>query len=227
MLGAVDLAKQLAIFEQLTRGFSTAQGDEDPLCPLYAAAIRHCNLELQRIRARHDCPRGIQPAMPLHANDVAPASMSRVRLKLCLEAGHNRSRAPAKPSLSVESPAKPRAAPFHRPEVVKPVPMKEQFECQTARQAQKAKAAVTAIAARMAMQPGKAAKLTISNSARDMGIGQAISNAVASIASLQLIASGMPSLLAAAAGKENSKSGWSSIQQERLVGLQQDHVLEQ
>ncbi len=85
--------------------------------------------------------------------------------------------------------------------------MKEQFECQTARQAQKAKAAATAIAARMAMQPGKAAKLTISNSARDMGIGQAISNAVASIASLQLIASGTPSLLAAAAGKENSKSG--------------------
>ncbi len=98
MLGTVDLAKQLVIFEQLTRCISTAQGDEDPLCPLYAAAIRHCNLELQRIRARHDCPRGIQPAMPLHANDVASASMSRVRLKSCLEAGHNRSRAPAKPS---------------------------------------------------------------------------------------------------------------------------------
>lgn len=77
---------------------------------------------------------------------------------------------PAKRPLSAQSPAKPRAAPYHRPEVVKPVPMREQVKCRTARPAQKAKAAAKATAARMAKQAGKAAKLTMSRPADDMGI---------------------------------------------------------
>ncbi len=205
--GAGDLEKQVAIFEQITKSISTEQGGEDPLCPLYAAAIRQCNLELQRIRARHNCPKKVKPATPLQANGAAPASMSRVRLKSCLEAGRNRSRAPAKPPLSTQSPVKPRAAPFHRPEVVKPVPMKEQVLCQTLRQAQKAKAATTATAARMAKRTARAAKLIISRPSGDTGNRQAISSAPVSIPPLLCGAAKMPSLpAAAAAGKENSTS---------------------
>ena len=198
-----DLLTQVALFEQFMRDIKTSDGADDPRHPLYAAVVRQCNIELQRIRARPQQYEGLEAAMPLQQNSAAPAGMSRRRLKSCLEKGRNRSSAPAKPPLTAESPVKQRAAPFHRPEVAKPVRMKEQIKSQTLGQAQKAWAAAAAVAERTAKRAAKAAKFKHAGHQphKDAAVPMKSSPADGAIFSC-----GMPSIPADVAGKENSSS---------------------
>ena len=198
-----DLQTQVALFEQLIKGIKTTDGADDPRCPLYAAAVRQCNIELQRIRVQPQQYEGRKAAMPLQQNSAAPAGMSRRRLKSCLERGRNRSSAPAKPPLSAESPVKQRAAPFHRPEVAKPVPMKEQLKSQTLGQAQKAQAAAAAVAERTAKRAAKAAKFRQAGLLPQIGPPVPINSSPVNGASFS---GGMPSIPADLTGKENSCS---------------------
>lgn len=62
---AADLLTQVALFEQLIKGIKTSDRADDPRCPLYAAAVRQCNIELQRIRAQTQQHVGLKAAMPL------------------------------------------------------------------------------------------------------------------------------------------------------------------
>ena len=128
--------------------------------------------------------------------------MSRRRLKSCLEKGRNRSSAPAKPPLSAESPVKQRAAPFHRPEVAKPVCMKEQLKSQTLGQAQKARAAA-AVAERTAKRAAKAAKFKHAGHQPHKDAPVPMKSSPADGATFSC---GMPSIPADVTGKENSSS---------------------
>lgn len=120
-----------------------------------------------------------------------------------MERGRNRSNAPAKPPLSAESPVKQRAAPFHRPEIAKPVPVKEQLKSQTLGQAQKARAAAAAVAERTAKRAAKAAKLRQAGLLPQIGPSVPINSSPADGASFSC---GMPHIPAELSGKENSCS---------------------
>ena len=206
--GAENLQEQVAIFQHLVGSIRAELGPDDPRLPLFAASFRQCNLEMQRIRARQHHHRASVPAIPLQPNGAAPAGMSRKRLKSCLEAGRNRSNAPVGPPLSAESPEKPRAAPFHRPQAVKPLTMQEQVMGQTLRQGQKAEAAAVAVEEREARRAAKARKLSmftsvpVHESKRPPG-----RDSPASIAPSRMeAAAAMPSIPSAARGKENESA---------------------
>ena len=206
--GAEDLQEQVAILQQLVGSISEELGPDDSRLPLFAASVRQCNLEMQRIRARQHHHRATVPAIPLQPNGAAPAGMSRKRLKSNLESGRNRSNAPVGPPLSAESPEKPRAAPFHRPKAVKPLTMQEQVMGQTLRQGQKAEAAAVAVGEREARRAAKARKISVFTSipVHD-GNRPPARDSPASIAPSSMdAAAAMPSIPSGTRGKENTSA---------------------
>ena len=204
--GADDLREQVAIFQQYIQSISAELDPKDPLYPLFAATVKQCNLEMQRTRARQHLHLGSATAIPLQPNGAAPAGMSRKRLKSSLEQGRNRSTAPAGAPLSAESPEKPRAVPFHRPQAVKPLTMKEQVMGQTLRQAQKAEAAAVVVEERQARRAARAIKFSniVTSIPAKVGNRPPCRYSPASIAASNMDAAAVMPSIPSAAGKENA-----------------------
>ena len=135
---------------QVLRSSSTS----DSTLALCAAQLRQCNLELQRFGSRKGTQGPVaQRAKPLQVNAQAPAGMSKIRLKSCLEQRRNKSKAPARPALNRESPEKPRAVPLYKEPSEKPLTFKELVSKPiTVGEAAKARHAALSLAAREAKQ---------------------------------------------------------------------------
>ena len=131
---------------QVLRSSSTS----DSTLALCAAQLRQCNLELQRFGSRKGTQGPLaQRAKPLQVNAQAPAGMSEIRLKSCLEQRRNKSKAPARPALNRESPEKPRAVPLYKELSEKPLTFKELVgKPITVGEAAKARHAALSLAAR-------------------------------------------------------------------------------
>ena len=66
--GAKDLQQQVAILQHLVGSISEELGPDGSRLSLFAASVRQCNLEMQRIRARQYYHRATVPAIPLQPN---------------------------------------------------------------------------------------------------------------------------------------------------------------
>ena len=142
----------------------------------------------------------------LQPNGAAPAGMSRKRLKSSLEQARNGSTAPAGMPLSAESPEKPRAVPFHRPQAVKPLTTKEQVMGQTLRQAQKAEAAAVVVEERQARRAAKAIKFSniVTSVPAEVSNRSPCRDSPASIAASSMDAAAVMPSIPSAAGKERA-----------------------